>query len=64
MIYSENLNDFAQLFRFYAIVDKIKEKKSSLMDFYSIWRDKEKVDKIKKMLEKDRKKAKLKGVKF
>ena len=34
------------------------------MDFYSIWRDKEKVDKIKKMLEKDRKKAKLKGVKF
>jgi len=64
LIYSENLNDFAQLFRFYAIVDKIKEKKSSLMDFYSIWRDKEKVDKIKKMLEKDRKKAKLKGVKF
>lgn len=42
-----------------------KEKKRSLLDFFGKWPgSSEELDKIKKMIEKDRKKFKLREVKF
>lgn len=42
-----------------------KKNKKNLMDFYGIWADKkEEVEKMKKMIEDDRKKFKLREVKF
>lgn len=46
------------------LVDESKKKnKKSLMDFAGIWKDRN-VEKIKKMIEEDRKKAKMREVHF
>jgi predicted CopG family antitoxin len=47
------------------LVDEAKKKeKKNLMDFHGIWRDSKKIGEIKKMLKKDRKKAKMREVTF
>ena len=49
-----------------AVVELVGNKrKKNITEFVGIWADrKEEVDKMKKMIEKDRKKFKLRGVKF
>ena len=47
------------------LVEEKKKKKKNIMDFFGIWADrKEEVKKMKKMIEEDRKRFKLKEVKF
>ncbi|MBI2043570.1 antitoxin [Candidatus Pacearchaeota archaeon] len=47
------------------LIENKKKEKRNIMDFCGIWADrKEEVDKMKKMIERDRKKFKLREVKF
>lgn len=40
------------------------KKKKDILDFFGIWKDKKELDKIEKIIYEDRKKSKLRDVKF
>ena len=47
------------------LIEEKKTKKKNIMDFFGIWSDrKEEVEKMKKMIEEDRKRFKLREVKL